>query len=96
MKTYFYTDDSYSFSNGCSCCDDTFIECYNSEDTDYMLGSAHSIEDCWVNAILTELRVMSLEPAEREEYWQYSLDTLKTLAYSLGIDVEIEFQEDVE
>ena len=94
MKTYFYTDDSYYLSNGCDCCEASFYECYNSNDTDYMLGSAHSIEDCWIHAILTELKLMSLTQDEVDEYYAYSLDTLKTLACSLDIDVEIEFQEE--
>lgn len=53
MKKFYFKDDSYWYSQGCSCCEATLMEAYNSEDTDPSLGTAQDKVDCHIQAILT-------------------------------------------
>lgn len=89
MKIFTFFDDSYFASNGCDCCEDTYMECYNSDDTDCNLGSAHSREHCYFQAILTELGVESTTDAVREALYCMSMHELKQTAKDLGIKVEV-------
>ena len=89
MKTYTFFDDSYFASNGCDCCDDTYMECYNSNDTDCNLGPAHSREHCYFQAVLTELGAESTTDAVREALYCMSMHELKQMAKDLGIKVDI-------
>ena len=89
MKTYTFFDDSYFASNGCDCCDDTYMECYNSNDIDCNLGSAHSRDHCYFQAILTELGAESTTDAVREALYCMSMHELKQTAKGLGIKVDI-------
>lgn len=84
-KTYTFYDEGYYCSNGCDCCEDVYMECYNSSDTDCNLGSAHSEEDCYVQAIVTESDAYK----EDEGLWEMDLDALKQIAKELCIEVEI-------
>lgn len=89
MNRYTFYDEGYYFSNGCSCCEATYMECFNSEDTDCNLGSAGSIEDCYVQAILTEIGRGNV-PEDYEDFlYQMSLEELKEEAKNLNIEVEI-------
>lgn len=49
-KTFYFYDDTWWDSNGCSCCDDVEMTCYNISEADHPTfagqGSAHSKEDC--------------------------------------------------
>ena len=88
MKTYTFFDDSYFASNGCDCCEDTYMESYNSGQTCCNFGSASSEEDCYMQAIATEMGY---------EYWEDFPDTYRLMDYAelkkvadlLGIKVEI-------
>lgn len=90
MKKFYFKDDSYWSSQGCSCCEDTMMEVYNSEETDPSLGSAHYRLDCCIQAILTVLI---------ERYNSYDFDTealyllkeceVKALCKAMEIEVEI-------
>ena len=90
MKTYRFYDDGYWDSRGCSCCPAVFVDVYNSDDTDPNLGSAHSVEDCYVQSILTREVEIGIPYDEAKEYYYMELDSLKILAYAMGIDVIIE------
>ena len=94
MTTYNFSDDSYWFSSGCDCCEGTFMEAYNCEHTDSMLGTAHSVEDCYIQAIITEEGALNIPFDEARELWNMELDALKVLASAYGIEVIIEFDED--
>ena len=89
MKEYLFTDDSYWASNGCDCCEDTFLEAYNSEDVDHSLGSASSIEDCYVQAIVTETGSFCIGSTMHEILRGKSLAELKDLARLMKIEVSI-------
>ena len=89
MKTYTFFDDSYFASNGCDCCADTYMECYNSNDTDCNLGSAHNREDCYIQAIMTELGTEEVTDEHREGLYSMNLKELKEIAKDLNIKVEI-------
>lgn len=88
MKTYTFFDDSYFASNGCDCCDNYLMESFNSEQTCGNFGSAFSEEDCYLQAIATEMGY---------EYWEDFPDTYRLMEYAelkkvadlLGIKVEI-------
>lgn len=94
MKKYYFTDDSWWDSSGCSCCEATLMEAYNSEDTDPSLGSSHSIAECYVQAVATELLL-------RHPRYEFDIDVLhlleeceiKALCRSMNIEVEIEWAE---
>lgn len=84
-KTYTFYDDSWWDWPPCDCCQGGLVECYNSSDTNCNLGSAHSLEDCYVQAIKTESDIY----AEDEGLWEMDLDALKQIAKELCIEVEI-------
>ena len=90
MKTYTFTNDTYWFSNGCDCCKDLEMPTFNSDDTDCNLGSAHSYESCYVQAIITSLGGQSVVSDEMlEELWCMDIKGLKSIASDLNIKVEI-------
>lgn len=89
MKTFTFFDDSYYDSSGCSCCDSYLVEVYNSDDTDYNLGSAHDYESCYYQAILTELSTEEVTDEHREGLYSMSLKELKQVAKDLNIKVRI-------
>jgi len=89
MKTYTFFDDSWYDQPGCSCCGGFYMECYNSEDTDCNLGTAHSEEDCYVQATLTELSTEEVTDEHREGLYSMSLKELKQVAKDLNIKVRI-------
>lgn len=55
MRKFYFTDDSWWDYLGCSCCEASLMEAYNSEDTDPSLGTAHYKLECYIHAILTVL-----------------------------------------
>ena len=89
MKTYRFYDEGYYDQPGCSCCECFYMECYNSDDTDCNLGSAHDYESCYYQAILTELGAGIVSSEYREELYCMCLVELKELAKDLGVKVEI-------
>ena len=89
MKKYTFWDDGYYDGCGCDCCEDTYMECYNSVDTDCNMGTAHSIEDCYVQALLSAAD-KDYESAYYKQMLCYEeLDGLKELVEELGIQVEV-------
>jgi hypothetical protein len=88
MTTYTFTNDSYWFSNGCDCCEDLLMESFNSDQTCCNFGSAYSEEDCYLQAIATELGY---------EFWEHVPDSyremghaeLKMMADNMNIKVEV-------
>lgn len=88
MKNYVFTDDSWWFSNGCSCCEDYLMESYNSDQTCGNFGSASSEEDCYLQAIATEKGWEYWEDVP-DNYREMSYSELEKLAYEMGIVVEI-------
>ena len=90
MKTYTFTNDSLTYSV-CDCCPPTeMMECYNSDDTDCNLGSAHSYESCYVQAIITSLGGQSVVSDEMlEELWCMDIKDLKSMCKDLNIKVKI-------
>ena len=84
-KTYTFYDDSYYERPPCDCCSGGWVERYNSSDTNSNLGSAHSEEDCYVQAILTETDIYD----EDDDLWCQPLKYLKRIAEELGIEIKI-------
>ena len=88
MKTFTFFDDSYFASNGCDCCEGSWVSSFNSSQVVGNFGSAFSEEDCYLQAIATEMGY---------EYWEDVPDTYRLMEYSdlkkvtdlLGIKVEI-------
>lgn len=85
MTKFVFYDDSWYDQPGCSCCEGFLMEAYNSSDTDCSLGTAGSLEDCYVQAIKTESDAYK----EDEGLWDLDLDSLKKIAKELCIRVEI-------
>lgn len=84
-KIYSFQDDSLYVSNGCSCCDSTWLPCWNSEDTLVGLGSAHSEEECYAQALITE-EILSYTG----EAYEFSLEELEQMAEESNVIVLIE------
>ena len=86
MKTYTFFDDSWFDNPPCDCCDGCWMWSYNSSQEKGNFGSASSEEDCYMQAIATEMGY---------EYWEDFPDTYRLMEYSdlkkvtdlLGIDV---------
>ncbi len=91
MKTFKFFDDSWYERPACDCCPGQWMQCYNSGETDSNLGSAHSEEDCYIHAIITELgKNNSHIPQDLlDQLYGASYDTLKAEAKRLKIKVEI-------
>lgn len=92
MKTYTFYEQSYWLNACCDCCSDEYIELYNSKDTDPILGSCHSVEDCFANAILSFIGPMDTIWEERYQLYQAELYELKSLCRGLGIEVVINYE----
>ena len=49
-KRYYFTNDSHWVSNGCDCCEDDYMECYNLDNNEHpdvvQNGSAYSVARC--------------------------------------------------
>lgn len=86
-KTYTFYDDSWWDNPGCSCCPSTLMEAYNSSDTDCNLGTASSLEDCYVQAIVTEVSICNI-PCD-DNIWDEPLENLEVIAQGLGIEIKI-------
>lgn len=91
-KHFKFYEESWYASGGCDCCEPTFMECYNSDDTDCSMGSANSEEACYVQSIITTLGRENLSMEESElanSFYCLSLDQLMRIADNIGIIVEI-------
>ena len=90
MKKYIFTNDTWWDNPACDCCAPTEMEVYNSDDTDCNLGSAHSYESCYVQAIITSLGGQSVVSDEMlEELWCMDIKDLKSMCKDLNIKVKI-------
>lgn len=89
MKVFTFYDEGYYDQPGCSCCEGFYMECYNSEDTDCNLGTAHSEEDCYVQATLTELGAALVSDEYKDELYRMELTELKQVAKMLKIKVRV-------
>lgn len=89
MKKYVWYDESYHERSPCDCCEGSWIELYNSNDTDPRLGSAFSMEDCYTQSIITELGRYNITDEYEESLWHMPLEELKEEAKNLNIEIEI-------
>ena len=85
MKIYTFVDDSWYDNPACDCCEGDWMECYNSDDTDHSLGSAHSTEDCWQQVIISEIGRWNIPEDYETQLYEMSLDELKQEAQNLNI-----------
>ena len=58
-KTYYFIDDSFYASNGCSCCEPDYMHCFNIDTEKHpcfspTFGSAHSDEDMMEQVLIHE------------------------------------------
>lgn len=90
MKTYYFKDDSWWDNPPCDCCEPYLMTAYNSDKTDPSLGTAHSEEDCWMQAIISEIGRWNIPDDYEERLYEMSLEELKQDATTLNITVEIE------
>ena len=90
-KHFVFTNDSMHISNGCSCCEPDYMEVYNSDETDGTLGSAHSEEECYVQAIITVLGRENIndEIEEGLRILENDFNALLRITERMGITVEI-------
>ena len=85
MTKFVFYDDSWYDRPPCDCCLGGWVECYNSSDTDSNLGSAHSEEECYMQAIKTESNAYM----EDDGLWELELPELKKITEELGVKVEV-------
>lgn len=88
-KVYKFFDDTW-WDSVCDCCEPTEMTAFNSDDTDSNLGTAHSIEDCYIYAIKTEAQNQGVDLYINDDsLWEQPLKSLKVIAKEFGIRVEI-------
>lgn len=91
MKKFYFTDDSWWDSPGCSCCEASLMEAYNSEDTAPSLGTAHSKLECYIQAIITVLLDRNYSCSfDSEAFYLMEEGEIEALCAVLGIEVEVE------
>lgn len=91
MKKFYFKDDSWWDSPGCSCCEASLMEAYNSKDTDPSLGTAHYKLECYIQAIITVLLERNRSCYfDTEVLYLLEEDEIKDLCASMGIEVEID------
>jgi len=88
MKVFTFYDDSWYDQPPCDCCQGGWINSFNSDQVNGNFGSAFSEEDCYLQAIATELGYQYWEDVP-DEYREMSYNELKFLAENTGIKVEI-------
>ena len=90
MTKFTFYDDSWYDQPGCSCCEGFLMEAYNCSDTDSNLGTASCLEDCYVQAIITEAQKQGVDLyANDDSLWEQPLKSLKIIAKEFGIQIEI-------
>ena len=87
IRTYYFYDDSFLASNGCSCCEPMEMECYNidsDEHPDFSIcfGSAHSYEDCMEQVLMHEGIIV-------DGYGEYTRKALEELMVKFELRVVI-------
>ena len=73
MKTFTFFDDSWFDNPPCDCCEGSWQWSYNSSQVNGNFGSAFSEEDCYLQAISTELGY---------QYWEDVPDIYRAMEYS--------------
>lgn len=85
-----FTDDSWWDSPGCSCCEASLMEAYNSEDTDPSLGTAHYRLECYIQAVITVLLERNQSCYfDPEALYLMEEGEIKALCEIMKIEVEI-------
>lgn len=62
-----------------------YMECYNSEDVLQGLGSAHSIEQCYMQALITETN----DQDGYSKFYEMDMEELEMRAREMGIEIKI-------
>lgn len=89
-KHFLFTEDSYWDDPGCDCCDAILMVCYNSEQTDGRLGSAHCLEDCYAQALITHIGYDKIVGEDdRCGFYYLRVEELQRLCKEHKITVEI-------
>jgi len=88
MKVFTFYDDSWYDQPPCDCCQGGWINSFNSDQVNGNFGSAFSEEDCYLQAIATELGYQYWEDVP-DEYQEMDYDELKFFAENMGLKVEI-------
>lgn len=97
MNKHFKFYEESWWDNPCDCCEPTLMECYNSDDVDGSLGSAHSEEDAYAQSIISVLGRDNMFDGESEfcnGFYCLSLGQLIRIADNIGIIVEIVEEDD--
>ena len=88
MKVFKFYDDSWYDQPPCDCCQGGWVNSFNSDQVNGNFGSAFSEEDCYLQAIATELGYQYWEDVP-DEYREMSYNDLKFFAENMGLKVEI-------
>lgn len=81
QKTITFYDESYYTSNGCSCCEPQFWECWNTDNP--LSGSCHSREDCYISAM--EYFGYPIVEMTEGDCYNWSEDELESIAREWGV-----------
>lgn len=73
MKVFKFYDDSWYDQPPCDCCQGGWINSFNSDQVNGNFGSALSEEDCYMQAIATEMGY---------EFWEDVPDTYRLMDYA--------------
>ena len=73
MKAFTFYDDSWYDQPACDCCQGGWINSFNSDQVNGNFGSAFSEEDCYLQAISTEMGY---------EFWEDVPDTYRLMDYA--------------
>jgi len=88
MKVFTFYDDSWFDQPVCDCREGSWVYSFNSSQVVGNFGSAYSEEDCYLQAIGTELGYWYYEDIP-SEYREMDYDELKFFAENMGLKVEI-------
>jgi|SRR5690554_5341822 len=93
MKVYYFMDDSFYASNGCSCCEPDYMECFNIDtrkhpDFDLTLGSAHSEEDMMEQVLIHEGLLDYKHFSNYDELDEYVRDMFQKNGFKIVIEKE--------
>ena len=89
MKKYVWYDESYHERSPCDCCEGSWMELYKSIDIDTRIGSAFSIEDCYIKSIITEVGWAVIPEDYEDLIYEMTLEQLKEEDKNLNIEIEV-------
>lgn len=88
-KIYLFADEGYWYSNGCDCCEDVYMYNYNLVGRyTHNFGSAHSYEDCLLQALAVHDGYEYYEDVP-EEWYDLSGEQLEAMMEERNIEVEV-------